>query len=311
MHPGELLSSQIKLRHMIVASTIAQRGSIREASEALHLTQPAMSRTLAETERILGIRLFDRVPKGMTITEDGAALIARMQLVISEVGALLRHASEITEGGRGEVRVGTLLAGTADILPSALFEITSEYPDISVAVIEGTPDRLHEQLMSGQLDLAVGRVLPLASMPGVDVEPLYDDRVHVVCAPSHRRSRHHGALADLIDESWILPPRDTSLRQQIESAFVRECGRTLSRVVECVAPVPLRALVLRGEHLAVVPSGVFADDLERNVLVSLEMNIEGTEVPVGVITRSRSELPPSVVVLMEALRGAARARREP
>lgn len=311
MPAAELLSSQIRLRHMIVASMIAQRGSIREASAALHLTQPAMSRTLAESERILGIRLFDRVPKGMVVTEDGAALIARMQLVTSEVRALLRHASEITEGGRGEVRVGTLLAGTADILPSALFEITTKYPDISVAVVEGTPDRLHEQLMSGQLDLAVGRVLPLASMPGVDVEPLYDDDVQVVCTPSHHRSGHRGSLADLVDESWVLPPRDTSLRQQIEAAFVRECGRTLGRVIECVAPVPLRALVLRGEHLAVVPSGVFADDLERDVLVSLEMNIDGTSVPVGVITRSRSELPPSVAIFMDALREAARARREP
>lgn len=307
MQAAELLSSQIKLRHMIVVSMIAQRGSIREASEALHLTQPAMSRTLAEVERILGIRLFDRVPKGMLVRDDGAALITRMQFVASEVGALLRHAAEITEGGRGEVSVGTLLAGTADILPSALFEITSNYPDISVAVYEGTPDRLHELLIAGRLDLVVGRVLPLASMPGVDVEPLYDDEVHLVCAPDHRRSGGR-SLAELVDEPWILPPHNTSLRQQIEAAFVRECGRTLEHVIECVAPVPLRALVLRGEHLAVVPSGIFADDIERGVLVSLDVDIEGSSVPVGIVTRTGSELPPGVELVVDALRDSARTR---
>ena len=310
MRPAELLSRQIRLRHMVVAATIAHRGSIREASAVLHLTQPAVSRTLAELERILGVRLFDRGSKGMTVTAAGAPLITHMQLVASEVGSLLRHADEIVDGRSGEVRVGTLLAGTADILPSAVFELTRRLPDVQVAISEGTPDRLHESLMSGQVDFVVGRVTPLASMRGVEVEPLYDDDVHVVCTPGHARSRHRGSLAELVDDAWILPSRDTSLRQQIEAAFIRGCSRTPGNVTECVAPVPLRALVLRGEHLAVVPSGIFTDDFERDALVSLPVDIEGTSVPVGVITRSGGELPSSARALIEALRHAAGDRTE-
>lgn len=310
MRTGDLLASQIKLRHMVVAVTIAQRGSIREASAVLHLTQPAMSRSLAEIERILGVQLFDRGPKGMTATAAGTPLIIHMQLVTSEVGSMLRHANEIKNGGRGEVRVGTLLAGTADILPAAVFEVTRQHPGVRIAVSEGTPDRLHEDLMSGQVDLVVGRVSPLASMPGVHVEPLYDDEVHVVCTPSHPRSGHRGNLTELVDDAWILPPRDTSLRQQVEAAFIRECGRAPDRVIECVAPVPLRALVLRGEHLAVVPSGIFSDDLESDTLVSLQLTIEGTSVPVGIITRAGGELPSSAGALINAVRRAAQARWE-
>lgn len=296
---------------MVVAATIAHRGSIREASAVLHVTQPAMSRSLSELERILGVRLFDRGPKGMTVTAAGAPLITHMQIVTSEVGSLLRHAEEIVGGGGGEVRVGTLLAGTADILPSAVFEVVQRFPDVRVAISEGTPDRLHEDLMSGQVDFVVGRVTPLASMPGVDVEPLYDDDVQVVCTPGHPRSGHRGSLAELADDTWILPPRDTSLRLQVEAAFIRACGRTPGNVTECVAAVPLRALVLRGRHLAVVPSGIFADDLERDALVSLPVSIEGTSVPVGIITRSGGQLPSSAHVLIGALRDAARSRNEP
>ena len=295
---------------MVVAATIANRGSIREASAVLHVTQPAMSRSLSELERILGVRLFDRGPKGMTVTAAGAPLITHMQIVTSEVGSLLRHAEEIVDGRGGEVRVGTLLAGTADILPSAVFEVVQRFPDVRVAISEGTPDRLHEDLMSGQVDFVAGRVTPLASMPGVDVEPLYDDDVQVVCTPGHPRSGHRGSLAELVDDTWILPPRDTSLRLQIEAAFIRACGRTPGNVTECVAAVPLRALVLRGRHLAVVPSGIFADDLERDTLVSLPVSIEGTSVPVGIITRSGGELPSSAHALIGALRDAARSRNE-
>ena len=308
MRPAELLSRQIRLRHLVVATTIASRGSIREASAVLYLTQPAMSRTLSELERILGVQLFDRGPKGMTVTAAGAPLLTHMQLVTSELSSLLRHAREIVSGGSGEVRVGTLLAGTADILPDAVFEITRRLPAIRVVVSEGTPDRLHEDLMSGHVDFVVGRVTPLASISGVDIEPLYDDEVHVVCTPSHPRSGYRGDLADLVDDAWILPPADTSLRQQIEAVFVRGCGRLPERVIECVAPVPLRALVVKGEHLSVVPAGIFADEVERDILVALQVSIEGTSVPVGIITRSGAQLPSSARALIGALRDAASIR---
>ena len=308
MRSAEVLSRQIRLRHLVVAATIAQRGSMREAGAVLYLSQPAMSRSLAELERILGVELFERGPKGMTVTAAGAPLLTHMQLATSEVGSLLRHADEIVDGRRGEVRVGTLLAGTADILPDAVFEVTRRLPDMRVAISEATPDRLHEDLMSGQVDFVVGRVTPFASMPGVEVEPLYDGEVQVVCTPSHARSGHRGSLSELVDDAWILPPRDTSLRQQIEAAFIRGCGRVPGRVIECVAPVPLRALVLRGEHLAVVPADIFVEELERAALVSLRVRIEGTSVPVGIVMRSGSEVPSSARVLMCALRDAAGAR---
>lgn len=308
MRPAELLSQQVRLRHLVVATTIAHRGSIREASAVLYLTQPAMSRTLSELERILGVQLFDRGPKGMTISAAGGPLLTHMQLITSELGSLLRHAEEIVSGGSGEVRVGTLLAGTADILPDAVFEITRRFPAIRVAVSEGTPDRLHEDLMSGHVDFVVGRVTPLASMTGVEVEPLYDDEVHVVCTPSHARAGYRGDLAELVDDAWILPPADTSLRQQIEAAFIRGCGRVPGRVIECVAPVPLRALLVRGRHLSVVPAGIFADELERDILLALQVSIEGTSVPVGIITRSGAALPSSARALIAALRDAANGR---
>lgn len=305
MRPVELLSRQIRLRHLVVATTIAHRGSIREASAVLYLTQPAMSRTLSELERILGVQLFDRGPKGMTVTAAGASLLTHMQLITSELGSLFRHAEEIVSGGSGEVRVGTLLAGTADILPDAVFEIARRFPAVRVVISEATPDRLHEDLMSGNVDFVVGRVTPLASMAGVEIEPLYDDEVHVVCTPDHTRSGYRGDLAGLVDDAWILPPADTSLRQQIEAAFIRGCGRVPERVIECVAPVPLRALVAKGEHLSVVPAGIFADELERDMLVTLQVSIEGTSVPVGIITRSGAELPSSARSLIGALRDAA------
>ena len=308
MHPASLLSRRIRLRHMIVATTVAHHGSVRQASEVLHLTQPAASRSLAELEDILGLKLFERGPKGMTLTDAGAALIAHMHVVVSEVGSLTRHAEEIVNGGRGKVRVGTLLAGAADVLPSALVALTRQFPEIQVEVSEGTPDRLYESLMFGHVDFVVGRVMPLASIPGVESERLYDDEVRVVCTPDHPRATHTGTLGELVDDAWVLPPSDTSLRAQIEEDFIRDCGRTPISVIECVAAMPLRSLVLRGELLAVVPSGIFTDELERGSLVALPMQVGGAPVAVGIVSRAGAEMTASAVALVDALRAAVADR---
>ena len=294
---------------MIVATTVAHHGSVREASEVLHLTQPAASRSLAELEEILGVKMFDRGPKGMSLTDAGAALIPHMHIVVSEVGSLTRHAEEIANGGRGKVRVGTLLAAAADVLPTALVALTKEFPEIQVEVSEGTPDRLYESLMFGHVDLVVGRVMPLAAMPGVESERLYDDDVRVVCTPDHPRASHTGNLGDLVDDAWVLPPADTSLRGQVEADFIRDCGRTPVGVIECVAAMPLRSLVLGGELLAVVPSGIFTDELDRGTLVALPLQVGGAPVAVGIVKRAESELTATAQALVAALRTAVADRK--
>ncbi len=310
MHPALLLSRRIRLRHLIVATTIAHQGSVREAGEVLHLTQPAVSRSLAELEEILGVRMFDRGPRGMSLTDAGDALMPHMQVVVSEVGSLTRHAEEIMSGGRGRVRVGTLLAAAADVLPTALLALARDYPEIRVEVSEGTPDRLYESLMSGHVDLVVGRVMPLAAMPGVDSERLYDDDVRVVCTPDHPRAAHAGSLGDLVNDAWVLPPTDTSLRGQIDEDFIRDCGRTPVGVIECVAAMPLRSLVLGGELLAVVPSGLFTDELERGALVALPMPVGGTPVAVGIVRRAGAELTASAAALVQSLRAVVVENRD-
>ena len=272
----------------------------------LHLTRPAVSRSLGELEQILGVRLFDRHPKGMSVSAGGGALIAHAQFVVAEVGSLIREADEVRTGAVGEVRVGALLAGTADVLPAAILEVARLRPDTQISVVEAGVDRLYEQLMLGAWDLVVGRVVPLATMRGVELEQLYEDSVQVICAPSHPRSTHRGSLGELVGEQWILPPSDTSLRRQIEESFIADCGRPPQAAIECVSALPLRPLVLGGEHLAVVPSGVFRDDLDRGALVALPVTIRGSDVPVGVMVRAGAGLTSGATALVEALRHAAR-----
>jgi DNA-binding transcriptional LysR family regulator len=315
----ELLTKPIRLRHLYIMVAIADRGSVRDASEQLFLTQPAASRSLRELEEALGLVLFARTARGMELTEAGEALLPHARQIVTELGLMLRHGAELRDGTGGEIRIGTVLAGSARLLPDAVLALKQTRPDLQVRIIEAPPMTLHEQLMAGTLDLVVGRIQPIASLPGVDVEALHDDSVRVVASVDHRLGGRAGSsavnqvsgLSCLVDEPWVLPPVETSLRNQVDAAFVRCTGRVPADVVECVAPMPTRRMVIEGRRLAVVPAAVFVDDLERGDLVSLPVDIPGTAVPIGIITRSGTSQPASVGALIPALRESSRVLSEP
>lgn len=301
MRLEELLSTPVRLRHVYVAAAIAMSGSVRDASEQLYLTQPATSRSLRELEDALGVQLFERAAKGMTPTSAGEALLPHLRLIASEISALMRHAEEITTGTGGTVRVGTVLAGSARLLPDAVLDLKQADPTINVAIVDGTPNALHDQLLLGQLDVVVGRTLPIGTYPGVAVEVLHQDSVAVVARADHGYPATV-TLPDLLDQPWVLPPAETSLRQQVDGAFLRAAGRTPGDVVECVPPVPTKRMLTKGHRLGVVPAGVFADELARGELVQLPVDVEGTAVPIGIITRAAGDLPPTAARLVSALR---------
>ncbi|MEM9892475.1 MAG: LysR substrate-binding domain-containing protein [Actinomycetota bacterium] len=294
----------MRLRQLYVAAAIADTGSVRAASELLHLTQPATSRSLRELEEVLGLELFERRARGMALTEEGERLVPQLRLLVSEVGAMLRHVEELRSGERGEVRVGIVLAGSALLLPDAVLHMKETNHETNVRIVEATPIALHDQLLRGELDVVVGRTLPLSSMAGVQVEVLGHGEATVVAAAGHPAALG-ATLAELVDEPWVLPPIETSLRQQIEAAFAEEVGRSPADVVECVAPMPVRRLLLHGARIGVVPVGIFADDLDRGDLVPLPIAIDNTAAPVGIITRAGSSPPPSVANLIASLRQVA------
>ncbi len=311
MNLAHLMAGRLRLRHVYVATAIAKFGSVRAASEALHLTQPATSRTLRDLEAALEVKMFERTARGMALTADGTDLLPHLQFLVSEVSALERHAAELASGNGGDVRIGTLLAGSADVLPDAILELRREFPGIRLRIVEATPTALHLQLMLGEIDVILGRVEPLGSLPGVTVEPLFEDWVNIICSSDHPRSTGDCELSELVEESWVLPPAETSLRQQVDRAFIAASGTTPTDTVECVAPVPLRSILLRSQHLGVVPSGIFADDISSGVLVLVPVALEGTFVPVGLMTRTGGDLPASARSVIETIRSCAAGHRKP
>jgi len=299
-------TQRLSVKQLRIIAAIEDRGSIREAAESLNITQPTATKALKEAERILGVDLFTRTNRGVVPTPYGTTLSRRARLVLAE----LRHAGEeirdLNEGLGGRVVVGTLLAASARLLPEAIARLHAVRPKVSVSVVEGTNDLLIPALRHGELDLVVGRLPVFRGREGVEQEVLYDEATCLVVRPGHPLlSKPDLALSDTLDSLFIMPPPETTLRRQLETAF-RDAGLVVpTTTVESVSVLTNLRLTRETDAVSVWPYQVIRGAILEGRVQRLPVKLPAASAPVGVTTRTGAPPSPVATALIAELRGVA------
>lgn len=297
---GRLLDGRLKLRHLTLVCALADLSTMVRAAEHLHVTQPVLTRSLRELEDMLGARLFDRGPKGVTPTTIGTAFVARARAVLGEIGQAANDVDDLVHARAGKVRVGTHLAGASLLLPKAIAQLKRRSPDITVIVREATPDVLSEELLIGDLDLMVSRLRPTALDPRLHSEDLYREPIAVVTRPGHPAlSRDPATLTGLLDYPWVVPIQQTDLRHQFEEILAAEGSGLPANRVESTSLLITRYLLIETDAIGVLPR-VIADHDER--LAVLPIQLEALRHPVGIVRVTDRWESPAVAALVAQLR---------
>jgi DNA-binding transcriptional LysR family regulator len=261
-----LLDGRLKIRHLVLVIAIADEGTLVRAAESLHITQPVVTRGLREVEDLLGVPLFERLPRGVTSTEYGRVFIERARSVLAELRTAGEEVRLLQSGQLGTVTVGTHLAGSNLLLPRAIADLKAEHPKLTVVVREGTPDMLQQLLLAGDIDLTVGRLAP--SVPvRLEQERLHQEPIRLVARaghPVHDRSKM--SLADLVAYPWIFPVAQTALRAELEAVFFHEGLPLPADRVECTSMLTLRNLLVSTDVIAALPMFIAVDDRELRIL---------------------------------------------
>ncbi|MFI5983687.1 LysR substrate-binding domain-containing protein [Streptomyces sp. NPDC051555] len=304
----DLLDGRLKFRHLTLLVAIVQHGGVARAAQALHLTQPAATRTLRELEAIADLPLFVREPRGMRPTVYGEALTGHARAVITEVRRAGEHLDGLRQGHEGTVTVGTLLAGANVLLPRAIARLKQERPRLTVVVREGTVDVLHPALLGGELDVIVGRVGP-APKEGERLHQrmLYRERIMLAVRAGHPLLDPRPpvgtqaaplSLLDALEYPWILPVEQTALRQELEALFVEQGLALPVDRVECTSILTMRALLLQTTMVALLPELVLRDD-ER--LAALPVDLPSVSRTVGTTEASHRTRTPALQALLQHL----------
>jgi len=154
----------MRIEQLEYIAAVTRFGSLRRASDELHVSQPALSEAVSKLERELGLPLLDRQRSGARISRPGRELLPAMIEVLDAVQRLKDSAGDQVSGAR-MVRAGTVNAGTPAILFPAAAEVRRELPGTAVEIVTTQSADIHQGLVEGGLDLGLVNVLPQDDVP--------------------------------------------------------------------------------------------------------------------------------------------------
>jgi DNA-binding transcriptional LysR family regulator len=207
-----------------VFRTVAACGSITTAARRLRFTQSAVSRQIATLEVEVGVRLFDRLPRGVALTEQGRILLPHAEAILDQITVAERDLDDLDSLGRGRLRVGAFPTAVAALVPRALASFRAAHPEVALSLIEGLTPELLERLAAGDADVVVVSSSPTGPIgtAHVDLHHLLDEQLLVAVSHEHRLARRRMVrLADLADDAFIAGSanaEDTLLRASLPSS---------------------------------------------------------------------------------------------
>lgn len=292
-----------KFTHFRLVVAIDQHGSILRAANALGLAQPTASKLLQDLEDTLHAPLFIRSNRGAEATELGRELIRHGRLILAQ----LNHASQGLEahakGVEGHVELGTLLTASSYLLPATIAKLRERRPNITLKIVESTQDQLMPRLMSGELDLVIGRLSEARYRNDVEQEALYRDQAHIVARADHSlRTGGSLSLEQLRRADWILPPPETTLRRQFISMF-NDAGLVApTAAVESVSFLTNRMLLQTTDLLGIWPHTMLINSHAGDDLAILQVAGKHYTGSIGISRRRDALLSPAAEALIEELR---------
>lgn len=312
--PDWYLRSRLKMRQVLLLVALDEQRNMHRAAASLRMTQPAATRLLGGLERMLGLRLFERGPRGLAPNAYGESLIRHARAMLSTLDHAREEMNSLTEGASGRIAIGALLVAAPVLVPLALARFKQRHPNHTVLVHEGSAIALLPALRRGELDLVVGRVSSDVPGEGLEFEAFYSEPMQVVARVGHPLARRRALkLRDLAGEMWIVPASDAPYRRRLDAAF-REAGvASPRRLVESVSIAVNKMLVQKTDMLGVMPRDVAREYAALGLLRVLPVKLPPPSGPVGLITAIGRPLPPVAAELIQALREVARAaaRRRP
>ena len=301
-----MLDRRIKFRHLQCFLEVARNRSIMRAADALAITQPAVSKTIKELEETLGVQLFDRSRKGVTLTNFGDLFL---RYAGASLNALQQGIDSMAQAGmKGETSliIGVLPTVAARIIPRAVEIFKSGGVETVVSLITGANGVLLGQLRVGELDLVVGRLAEPELMTGLSFTHLYSERVSFFVRKGHPLAEQELTdVSKITDYTVLLPDKNSIIRPAVERFLIAHGVGAIRDRIETVSMAFGRAYTRQTDAVWIISNGVAAMDVAEGSLVELDIDTTDTQGPVGLTTRTDTDASPSLQMFINSVQEAA------
>src|ERR1051326_762269 len=249
---------RLKLRDFETLLAVAEQGSMAKAAARLSVSQPTVSKSIADLEHAVGVRLFDRTAQGVEPNQYGRALLKWAVVMFDDVKQGVEEIAFLADPTVGTLRIGASEPMLGGFLAAVVARLNQRYPKITFEISQPPSFAAQRRdLLERRCDLVLGRVMPSDDEQEFATEILFEEPGSVVAGPQNPLvGRRKLTLAQLLDEPWTLPRPDSVVGNYLTEAF-RVSGLPPPRnVVICGSIQMHQALLTNGPFLAIFPKSL-------------------------------------------------------
>jgi DNA-binding transcriptional LysR family regulator len=278
-----------------------------KAARQLSTSQPNISKSIADLEHSLGVRLLDRHRRGIEPTQYGRALLDGGVAVFDELRQAVKNIEFLADPAAGEVRIGSNPLLAASFTCAIVDRLSRRYPRMMFCLTTGYVEELHRGLTERDFDLLIAwKIGPLAD-ERLHFEFLFDDTWVIATGAQNPWARRRKiAVPDLMKEPWVLPPPESRVTlSAMEALAARGFGYPRKTVITD-SPHARMSLLATGRFLTICPMSVLRFSTARLELKVLPVEIPMARVSNGIVTLKDRTLSPVARRFIETARESAK-----
>jgi DNA-binding transcriptional LysR family regulator len=300
----------LRLRHLELLVVLSETATMRSAATRLHLSQPAISKMLGEIEDCFGARLFERSHQGIHANALGSSAAFRARTALNELARATEDVDAMQSGVTAVLRVGAPSVTAA--IPAAIAKLRKRLPGAAVQLVEGRVHELIQRLLKGELDCVFGAITPelIASdmIPLLEPVVLLKDELCVLASTANKSvTGRRLKWADLRTAQWVVPPKETLVRQAFMTVFLNSGITPPIPVIEAMSSVTIGTVLRKDSSLlCAVRLEHAVDEVARGGVRQLKVLPQVVLPSFGLFfRRDGMERPAILTAFAEAVRGVS------
>jgi DNA-binding transcriptional LysR family regulator len=303
----ERIERRLKLHDVRVLIAVVEAGSMHKAAERLRTSQSAISRTIADLEHSVGVRLLDRSRRGIEPTPYGRVLVKRGVAAFDELRQGMKDIQFLADPSTGELRIGCSETMAAGPVLAVIEQLTRQYPRLSFHVATGPAATLLRKLTERSVELVITRSTEAEAGEQTYVAGLFEDNVVVAGGAQSRWARRRSIkLKELVNEPWVLPADGSAVGAIIREAFRARGLASPAPTVVMESATIRSSLAATGRFLTVIPEFSLTLPGRNPAIKALPVALQGARRTMRIVSLRNRSLSPLAELFIDRMRALAK-----
>ena len=258
-------------RSLMTYLSVCRENSISGAARRLNISQPAVSVTISQLEKTLGVSLFSRSRTGITLTPEGKALMQKAESMEALLNSAEEEVALSKAGVSGPLNIGGTPGALVTLIPDAVERMEKDNQSFALRIVERSDEDLLELLRKGHIEIAVVTT-SIGTLPNDIIEhSLMQDSLELIVGKQNKQLPDKISRKELKNLSWVLPKAAGAFQSKVDAVFTSLEMHIPLNAIRCDSLLTTKAIVREGHYVTILPREVVAGELASGEFRAIQL----------------------------------------